>query len=112
VAAGIGLVRRHVADAGRDPGFHLARPQPPEAALGGAHVRADLVFDLIGQPHDARQVGEGAGIHVERRCEPREVLLAIGLGRRHFARAAGFLQGQQVGQLGALIGRAARGRRG
>jgi len=88
VSAGIGLVRRHVADAGLDRGLDLARTQPPEMPLGGAHVRPRLVFDVLRQAHDLRQAGKGVGIQAKRRCEPGELGLAIGLRRGDFGRAA------------------------
>jgi hypothetical protein len=48
VAARIRQVGGDVADARLDAGFDLARPQAPEMPLGGAHVAADVVLDVIG----------------------------------------------------------------
>jgi hypothetical protein len=60
VSAGIGLVGLDIADAGLDGGLDLARPQAPEALLGGAHVLARLVFHRLGQAGNVWQTCEGA----------------------------------------------------
>jgi hypothetical protein len=104
VAAGIGLVGRHVAYAGLDRGLDLARTQAPELALRGAYVGSYLVFHFLRQAGDPRQAGEGDRVDVERRGEARELGLAVGLRRGDFGRAARSLHRQHGIQLGALGG--------
>ena len=111
MAAGIGLVRRHVADAGLDRGVDFAWTQSPEMALRGAHVRPHLVFDVLRQAHQVGQAGQRAWLDAECGREPVKVRLTVGLGRGHLGRTARSLQCQQFVQLGAFAGRAARRRR-
>jgi len=95
MAAGVGLVGRHVADARMDRGLDFARTQAPEMPLGGAHVGTHLLFDVLGQAHDLRQAGEGLRFQAERRREPADFGLAVRLRRGDLGRGAGLLQRQQ-----------------
>ena len=52
VAAGIGQVSLHVADAGLQARLDFIRAQTPEALLCRAHVGTDVVFHVLDQaPH-------------------------------------------------------------
>ncbi|HEX6398829.1 MAG TPA: hypothetical protein VFZ95_15500, partial [Steroidobacteraceae bacterium] len=94
MAAGIGLVGRHVADAGLDRRLDLARTQAPEVALGGANVRAHLVFDIFCQARQMRQRGQFVGLDADRGGKPAELGLAVGLRSRNLCRGARLLQCQ------------------